>query len=291
MFRGSITALITPFDGVSVDEKSFQSFCDWQIKSGTKALVPTGTTGESPTLSHPEHDRVVELCIEAAGGRVPVMAGTGSNNTDEAIRLTRHAKEAGADAALIAMPYYNKPTQEGMIAHFTAIHNAVDIPIYIYNIPGRSIVDMTPETMGTLAKLENIVGVKDATASVERVSLQRLHCGLEFNQLSGEDATALGFNAHGGNGCISVTANVAPELVSQMQEYSLAGDRDKAIEIQDRLMPLHRALFIEANPSPAKYALSLMGKCKEDVRLPLVTIRETTKREVESAMRHAGLLN
>ncbi|MCR9212449.1 MAG: 4-hydroxy-tetrahydrodipicolinate synthase [Proteobacteria bacterium] len=291
MFRGSITALITPFDGAQVDEKSFQSFCDWQIKSGTKALVPTGTTGESPTLSHAEHDRVVELCVEVAAGQVPVMAGTGSNNTQEAIRLTQAAKEAGADAVLIAMPYYNKPTQDGMYAHYKAIHDAVEIPIYIYNIPGRSVVDMTPETMGKLAKLENIVGVKDATAAVDRVSLQRLHCGKDFNQLSGEDSTAIGFNAHGGNGCISVTANVAPDLVSEMQEASLAGDKDKAIELQDRLMPLHRALFIEANPSPAKYALSLLDKCKADVRLPLVGIQEGTKREVESAMRHAGILN
>lgn len=291
MFRGSITALVTPFDGERVDEKSFQSLCDWQIKSGTKALVPTGTTGESPTLSHPEHDRVVELCIEVANGRVPVMAGTGSNNTAEAIRLTAQAKKAGADAALIAMPYYNKPTQDGMIAHYTAIHDAVDIPIYIYNIPGRSIVDMTPETMGKLANLEHIVGVKDATADVSRVSAQRLTCGNSFNQLSGEDATALGFNAHGGNGCISVTANVAPEQVAILQNASLHGERSIALEMQDRLMPLHTALFLEANPSPVKYAMSLLDICKADVRLPLVPIREETKRAVEAAMRHAGLLD
>ncbi|PHQ71478.1 MAG: 4-hydroxy-tetrahydrodipicolinate synthase [Sneathiella sp.] len=291
MFRGSITALVTPFDGERVDEKSFQSLCDWQIKSGTKALVPTGTTGESPTLSHPEHDRVVELCIEVANGRVPVMAGTGSNNTAEAIRLTAQAKKAGADAALIAMPYYNKPTQDGMIAHYTAIHDAVDIPIYIYNIPGRSIVDMTPETMGKLANLEHIVGVKDATADVSRVSAQRLTCGNSFNQLSGEDATALGFNAHGGNGCISVTANVAPEQVAILQNASLHGERSIALEMQDRLMPLHTALFLEANPSPVKYAMSLLDICKADVRLPLVPIREETERAVEAAMRHAGLLD
>lgn len=292
MFRGSITALVTPFDGERVDEKSFQSFCDWQIKSGTKALVPVGTTGESPTLSHPEHDRVVELCVEVAKGRVPVMAGTGSNNTLEAIRLTKHAKEAGADAALIAMPYYNKPTQDGMYAHFKAINDAVDIPIYIYNIPGRSIVDMMPETMGRLAKLKNIVGVKDATGDVARVSLQRLHCGTDFNQLSGEDGSAIGFNAHGGNGCISVTANVAPELASQMQEASLAGDNAKAIELQDRLMPLHRALFLESSPAPTKYALSLIGKCKPDVRMPIIqVVKDDTKREIEAAMRHAGILN
>jgi len=291
MFRGSITALVTPFDGERVDEKSFQSLCDWQIKSGTKALVPTGTTGESPTLSHPEHDRVVELCVEVADGRVPVMAGTGSNNTAEAIRLTAHAKKAGADAALIAMPYYNKPTQDGMIAHYTAIHDAVDFPIYIYNIPGRSIVDMTPETMGKLAELKNIVGVKDATADVSRVTAQRLTCGNSFNQLSGEDATALGFNAHGGNGCISVTANVAPEQVAIMQNASLHGERSIALEMQDRLMPLHQALFLEASPSPVKYALSLLDICKPDVRLPLVPIKDETKQAVEAAMRHAGLLD
>ncbi|WP_288900605.1 4-hydroxy-tetrahydrodipicolinate synthase [uncultured Sneathiella sp.] len=292
MFRGSITALVTPFDGERVDEKSFQSFCDWQIKSGTKALVPVGTTGESPTLSHPEHDRVVELCVEVAKGRVPVMAGAGSNNTLEAIRLTKHAKAAGADAALIAMPYYNKPTQEGMYAHYKAINDAVDIPVYIYNIPGRSIVDMMPETMGRLAKLKNIVGVKDATGDVARVSLQRLHCGTDFNQLSGEDGSAIGFNAHGGNGCISVTANVAPELAAQMQEASLAGDNAKAIELQDRLMPLHRALFLESSPAPTKYALSLLGKCKPDVRMPIIPlVKDGTKRAIEAAMRHAGILN
>jgi len=291
MFRGSITALITPFDGERVDEKSFQSFCDWQIKSGTKALVPTGTTGESPTLSHPEHDRVVELCIEAADGRVPVMAGTGSNNTAEAIRLTQSAKDAGADAALIAMPYYNKPTQDGMVAHYTAIHNAVDIPIYIYNIPGRSIVDMTPETMGILSKLENIVGVKDATGDVGRVTSQREFCGNSFNQLSGEDTTAIGFNAHGGNGCISVTSNVAPELTAIMQNASLHGERAIAIETQDRLMPLHRALFVESSPAPTKYALSLLGKCKEDVRLPIIPLQDASKRVIEEAMKHAGILD
>ncbi|MEX1036652.1 MAG: 4-hydroxy-tetrahydrodipicolinate synthase [Sneathiella sp.] len=292
MFRGSITALVTPFDGERVDEKSFQSLCDWQIKSGTKALVPTGTTGESPTLSHPEHDRVVELCVEVAKGRVPVMAGTGSNNTVEAIRLSKHAKEAGVDAVLIAMPYYNKPTQEGMYAHYKAINDAVEIPIYIYNIPGRSIVDMTPETMGRLAKLENIVGVKDATGDVGRAALQRLHCGLEFNQLCGDDPIALGYNAQGGNGCISVTSNVAPDLVSQMQEASLAGDHDTAIEIQDRLIWLHKALFVESSPAPTKYALSLLGKCKPDVRMPIIPVfKEESRREIEAAMRHAGILN
>src|SRR5690606_5594595 len=222
----------------------------------------------------------------------PVMAGTGSNNTMEAIRLTEHAKKAGADAVLIAMPYYNKPTQEGMYAHYKAIHDAVEIPIYIYNIPGRSIVDMTPETMGRLAKLPNIVGVKDATGDVSRVTLQRLHCGTDFNQLSGEDGTAVGFNAQGGNGCISVTANVAPDLVSAMQEATLAGDYKKAVDLQDRLMPLHRALFLESSPAPTKYALSLLGKCREDIRLPLIpVVKDETKQAIEAAMRHAGILN
>ena len=291
MFRGSLTALVTPFNGESVDEKAFQSFVDWQIKSGTKGLVPVGTTGESPTLSHPEHDRVVQLCIEAADGRAPVMAGAGSNNTAEAIRLSQHAQKAGADAVLIAMPYYNKPTQEGMYAHFEALNNAVDIPIYIYNIPGRSIVDMSPETMGALAKLKNIVGVKDATGDVSRVSLQRLHCGTDFNQLSGEDGTAIGFNAHGGNGCISVTSNVAPDLASQMQEASLAGNMEEALHLQDLLMPLHRALFLFASPAPVKYALSLIGKCSTEVRLPLVETPDHIQQEIRAAMRHAGLLD
>ncbi len=291
MFRGSITALVTPFTGESVDEKAFQSFVDWQIKSGTKGLVPVGTTGESPTLSHPEHDRVVELCIEAADKRVPVMAGAGSNNTLEAIRLSQHAQKAGADAVLVAMPYYNKPSQEGMYAHYEAINNAIDIPIYIYNIPGRSVVDMTPETMGELAKLKNIVGVKDATGDVSRVSLQRHFCGGDFVQISGEDATAIGFNAQGGVGCISVTANVAPALASQMQEATLAGDYTKAVEIQDKLILLHRAMFMYPSPAPAKYALSLLGQCKDDIRLPLVNVPEAAKPVIQAALRHAGLLD
>ncbi len=291
MFRGSLTALVTPFIGESVDEKAFQSFCDWQIKSGTKGLVPVGTTGESPTLSHPEHDRVVELCIEASDGRVPVMAGAGSNNTAEAIRLSQQAQKAGADAVLVAMPYYNKPTQEGMYAHYEALNNAVDVPIYIYNIPGRSIVDMSPETMGALAKLKNIAGVKDATGDVFRVSQQRLTCGPDFNQISGEDGSAIGFNAHGGNGCISVTSNVAPALVSQMQEASLSGDHAEAMRLQDLLTPLHRAMFIFASPAPVKYALSLLGKCNPDVRLPLVQTPDAVQQEIKAAMRHAGILD
>lgn len=291
MFRGSITALVTPFIGESVDEKAFQSFVDWQIKSGTKGLVPVGTTGESPTLSHPEHDRVVELCIEVADKRVPVMAGAGSNNTSEAIRLSQQAQKAGADAVLIAMPYYNKPSQDGMYAHYEAINNAIDIPIYIYNIPGRSIVDMSPETMGALAKLKNIVGVKDATGDVSRVSLQRHFCGEGFIQISGEDATAIGFNAQGGVGCISVTSNVAPALVSEMQEATLAGNYAKAVEIQDKLILLHRAMFMYPSPAPAKYALSLLGQCKDDIRLPLVNIPEETKPVIQAALRHAGLID
>ena len=290
MFRGSITALITPFKDGQVDQAAFQSFVEWQIGEGTQGLVPVGTTGESPTLSHDEHKRVVELCIEAAGGRVPVMAGAGSNSTEEAIALTRHAKRAGADAALVVTPYYNKPTQEGLYAHFKAIAEAVDIPIFIYNIPGRSVVNMSVEIMARLAELPNIVGVKDATGDLTRPSLQRLKCGADFIQLSGEDGTALGFNAHGGVGCISVAANVAPRLVSQFQNATLQGNYAAALELQDRLMPLHSALFVETSPSPVKYAASLLGKCREDVRLPLVQVTQPTRQIVRAAMEHAGLL-
>ncbi len=290
MFRGSITALITPFKDGQVDQAAFQSFVEWQIDEGTQGLVPVGTTGESPTLSHDEHKRVVELCIEAAGGRVPVMAGSGSNSTEEAIALTRHAKRAGADAALVVTPYYNKPTQEGLYAHFKAIAEAVDIPIFIYNIPGRSVVNMSVEIMARLAELPNIVGVKDATGDLTRPSLQRLKCGAEFIQLCGDDGIALGFNAHGGVGCISVAANVAPRLVSQFQNATLQGNYAAALELQDRLMPLHSALFVETSPSPVKYAASLLGKCREDVRLPLVQVTESTRQTVRAAMEHAGLL-
>lgn len=290
MFRGSITALITPFKDGQVDQSAFQSFVEWQIGEGTQGLVPVGTTGESPTLSHDEHKRVVELCIEAAGGRVPVMAGSGSNSTEEAIALTRHAKRAGADAALVVTPYYNKPTQEGLYAHFKAIAEAVDIPIFIYNIPGRSVVNMSVEIMARLAELPNIVGVKDATGDLTRPSLQRLKCGAEFIQLCGDDGIALGFNAHGGVGCISVAANVAPRLVSQFQNATLQGNYAAALELQDRLMPLHSALFVETSPSPVKYAASLLGKCREDVRLPLVQVTESTRQTVRAAMEHAGLL-
>jgi 4-hydroxy-tetrahydrodipicolinate synthase len=290
MFRGSITALITPFKDGKVDEAAFQAFVEWQIGEGTHGLVPVGTTGESPTLSHDEHRRVVELCIEAAAGRVPVMAGAGSNSTEEAIALTHHAKRAGADAALVVTPYYNKPTQEGLYAHFRAIAQAVDIPIYVYNIPGRSVVNMSVETMARLAEIPNIVGVKDATGDLTRPSLQRLKCGADFIQLSGEDGTALGFNAHGGVGCISVAANVAPKLVSQFQNATLQGNYAAALELQDRLMPLHSALFVETSPSPVKYAASLLGKCREDVRLPLVPVTNATRQTVRAAMDHAGLL-
>src|SRR5262245_57316167 len=269
MFQGSITALITPFRNCGVDEKCFQDFVDWQIKEGTDALVPAGTTGESPTLSHEEHMRVVELCIEASGKRVPVIAGTGSNSTDEAISLTRHAKEAGADAALVVMPYYNKPTPEGQYRHFKAIHDAVDLPILIYNIPGRSVVDMSLETMAKLAKLPNIIGVKDATNDLARPVRTRVALGPEFCMLSGEDGTVMAFLAQGGDGCISVTANVAPRQLADMHAAWRRGDVKTSMAINERLTPLHEALFCEASPGPVKYATSLLGHCTADLRLPL----------------------
>jgi len=292
MFTGSITALVTPFSNGAVDEKAFQEFCDWQIKEGTKGLVPVGTTGESPTLSHDEHKRVVELCIEATDKRVPVIAGAGSNNTREAIELAEHAEKAGADAVLVVTPYYNKPTQDGLYAHYKAINDAIGIPIFIYNIPGRSVVDMSVETMARLYKdCANIVGVKDATANLTRPSLQRIACGKDFIQLSGEDPTALGFNAHGGVGCISVTSNVAPRLCAEFQQACLDGDYATALDYQDRLMPLHKALFIETSPAPVKYALSLLDRIKPIVRLPVVEVSESTKAAVRDAMAHAGILN
>ena len=291
MFKGSITALVTPMRNGKVDEEAFRSFIEWQIAEGTDGLVPVGTTGESPTLSHTEHKRVVEVCVETAGGRVPVIAGAGSNNTAEAIDLARHAEEVGADAVLVVTPYYNKPNQEGLYQHFKAINDGIGIPIIIYNIPPRSVIDMSVETMARLFKLKNIVGVKDATAKIERVSLQRQAMGPEFNQLSGEDATALGFNAHGGHGCISVTANVAPKLAGEFQDACLAGDFATALTYQDRLMPLHRALFLEPNPTGAKYALSVLGKMSDEVRLPLVPVSEPVKTEIRAAMAHAGLIN
>ncbi|MBN8905409.1 MAG: 4-hydroxy-tetrahydrodipicolinate synthase [Rhodospirillales bacterium] len=292
MFKGSLVALITPMrDDGSVDEKAYAAFVDWQIKEGTHGVVPVGTTGESPTLSHAEHKRVVEIAVDVAKGRVPVIAGTGSNSTEEAIDLTRHAKEAGADAALIVTPYYNKPTQEGMYLHFKAIADAVDLPIIIYNIPPRSVVDMSVETMARLAKHKNIVGLKDATANLARPLQQKRACGDAFCQLSGEDHTALAFNAAGGVGCISVTANVAPRLCSDMQTAWMEGRVKEAMAIQDRLLPLHDALFTETSPGPVKFAASLLGKTSGRCRLPLAPLLEPTRAKVRAAMTEAGLLN
>jgi 4-hydroxy-tetrahydrodipicolinate synthase len=290
-FRGSFTALVTPFKNGSVDEAAFRGLVDWQIGEGTNGLVPVGTTGESPTLSHDEHKKVVEWCIDQAKRRVPVIAGAGSNSTREAIDLARHAEQAGADAVLVVTPYYNKPTQEGLYQHFKAINDAIGIPIIIYNIPARSVIDMSVDTMKRLFALRNIAGVKDATASMVRVSQQRAELGEDFNQLSGEDATALGFMAHGGHGCISVTSNVAPRLCAEFQSACLKGDYRAALTVQDKLMPLHTALFLETNPAPVKYALSLLGRCAETVRPPLVAIAEKTKTAVRGAMVHAGLIN
>ena len=290
MFKGSLPALVTPFKNGQLDLDALKHLVEWHVAQGSSGLVPVGTTGESPTLSHEEHHIVVAEVIKVARGRIPVIAGAGSNNTVEAIDLMRHAKASGADAALVVTPYYNKPTQAGLIAHYTALHDAVDLPIIIYNIPGRSVVDMTPETMGTLAKLPRIIGVKDATGKIERVSMQRATCGADFIQLSGEDATALGFNAHGGVGCISVTANVAPKLCAEFQAATLAGDYRKALSYQDRLMPLHEAIFIEPGLVGAKYGLSLLGLCGDEVRLPLVGLTEATKAKIKAAMQFAGVL-
>jgi 4-hydroxy-tetrahydrodipicolinate synthase len=290
MIRGSLPALVTPFKNGELDLVALKKLVDWHIAEGSHGLVPVGTTGESPTLSHAEHQRVIEEVVAAVAGRVPVIAGAGSNNTVEGISLIRHAEKVGATAALVVTPYYNKPTQAGLIAHYTALHDCCALPIIIYNIPGRSVVDMTPETMGVLAKLPRIIGVKDATGKIERVSMQRASCGADFIQLSGEDATALGFNAHGGVGCISVTANVAPRLCSEFQEATLAGDYAKALEYQDRLMPLHEAIFIEPGLVGAKYALSVLGLCNDEVRLPLVGLTDGTKAKIKAAMKHAGLI-
>jgi 4-hydroxy-tetrahydrodipicolinate synthase len=290
-FRGSFTALVTPFKNGSVDEEAFRGLVDWQLAEGTNGLVPVGTTGESPTLSHQEHQQVVEWCIEQAHGRAPVIAGAGSNSTAEAIEMAQGAEKAGADAVLVVTPYYNKPTQEGLYQHFKAINDVIGIPIIIYNIPPRSVIDMSVDTMKRLFELKNIAGVKDATASMVRVSQQRQAIGQGFNQLSGEDATALGFMAHGGHGCISVTANVAPRLCAEFQAACLKGDFAAALKLQDKLMPLHNALFIETNPAPAKYALSVLGKCAETVRLPMVPVAQNTRTAVREAMVHAGLIN
>ncbi|WP_353859369.1 4-hydroxy-tetrahydrodipicolinate synthase [Azospirillum formosense] len=291
MLYGSIVALLTPFKNGKVDEAAFQSFVEWQVAQGTHGLVPCGTTGESPTLSHEEHNRVVELCIEAAGGKVPVVAGTGSNSTEEAISLTQHAKKAGATAALVVTPYYNKPTQEGLYQHFKAIHDAADLPIVIYNIPGRSVVDMSVATMARLAKLPNIIGVKDATADLARPVRLLQEVGPDFIQLSGEDATALAFNAQGGVGCISVTANIAPAQCAAMQDAWRKGDLATAYKYRDLLTPLHDSMFVETSPAPVKYAASLLGKSSDEVRLPLVAASESTRTTVRDAMTKAGLLS
>ena len=290
-FRGSFTALVTPFSNGSLDEQAFRGLVDWQIAEGTDGLVPVGTTGESPTLSHDEHRKVVEWCVEQVKGRVPVIAGAGSNSTSEAVALVQHAQECGASAVLVVTPYYNKPTQEGLYRHFKAINDAVGIPIIIYNIPARSVIDMSVDTMARLFELEHVAGVKDATANVVRVSLQRAAMGADFNQLSGEDASALGFMAHGGHGCISVTANVAPRLCAEFQDACLKGEYAAALQLQDKLMPLHSALFIETSPAPVKYALSVLGKCSDTLRLPMVPVGEKTKAKVREAMVHAGLIN
>jgi 4-hydroxy-tetrahydrodipicolinate synthase len=290
MFKGSFPALVTPFKDGELDLDTLKKLVEWHIDQGSHGLVPVGTTGESPTLSHREHEIVIEEVVKAAAGRIPVIAGAGSNNTVEGIRLIQHAESVGADAALVVTPYYNKPTAAGLIAHFTALHDASNLPIVIYNIPGRSVIDMKPATMGELAKLPRIIGVKDATGDIARVSQQRAACGADFVQMSGEDATALGFNAHGGVGCISVTANVAPKLCAEFQEATLAGDYAKALEYQDRLMPLHEAIFIEPGLAGAKYGLSLLGMCSDEVRLPLVGLTDGTKAAIKAAMQHAGIL-
>jgi 4-hydroxy-tetrahydrodipicolinate synthase len=291
MFKGSIPALVTPFRDGKVDEAALAGLVDWHVAEGSHGVVAVGTTGETPTLSHAEHERCVEVIVEAAAGRIPVIAGAGSNNTDESVSLMRFAKKVGAAAALVVTPYYNKPSQRGLYHHYRTLHDAVDLPIIIYNIPSRSVIDMTPATMGELAKLPRIVGVKDATGDVGRASDQRAACGADFLQLSGNDDSALGFNAHGGRGCISVVANVAPRLSAEFQEAMLAGDFARALTYQDRLMPLHRACFAEPNPAPAKFALSLLGKCADEVRSPMVPLEAPARETMRAAMRHAGLLN
>jgi 4-hydroxy-tetrahydrodipicolinate synthase len=293
MFKGSNTALVTPFDNDgALDEKSFRDLIDWQITEGTSGLVPVGTTGESPTLSHEEHKRVVEICVEVADRRVPVIAGAGSNNTAEAIDLAQHAERAGADAVLVVTPNYNKPTQDGLVVHFSAIAEAISLPIIIYNIPGRSVVDMAVDTMAHLHKnWPTIIGVKDSTAALDRVSAQRLACGVDFVQLTGEDASALGHAAHGGVGAISVTSNVAPRQCAEFQAALAVGDFAKALELQDKLMPLHQALFLEPGVSGAKYALSKLGRCGNNLRSPILPVGKATEEAIDTAMRHVGLLN
>ncbi len=291
MFQGSLPALITPFRNGKVDEKALVNIIEWQIAQGSNGLVPVGTTGESPTLSHEEHREVIRIVVETVNKRIPVIAGAGSNNTQEALGFVEYATEVGADAALVVTPYYNKPTQRGLIAHFEALDQASGVPIFIYNIPPRSVIDMSVETMAQLAKLKNIVGVKDATADLSRVCKQRIHCGKDFIQLSGEDPTAVGYNAQGGVGCISVTANVAPKLCAEQQAATLAGDYSKALEYQDRLMPLHEAIFLEPGVAGAKAGMEILGLCANEVRLPLTPVSPETYRRIEAAMRLAGLLD
>lgn len=292
MFKGSLTALITPFRNGALDEAGLARLVDWQIAEGIHGLVPVGTTGESPTLDYDEHKRVIDITVETAKKRVPVIAGTGSNSTDEAIELSQYAEKAGADAVLIVTPYYNKPTQEGLYQHFKAINDAINVPIVIYNIPGRSIVDMSVQTMARCFKdLKNVVGVKDATANLARPSLQRAACGEKFCQLSGEDGTALGFMAHGGRGVISVASNVAPRLVSDMQNALLAGDFAKGLAMQDRLMPLFEIMFVETNPAPVKYAVSRLGICTSEMRLPMVPISEQSKKAIDAVLGDLGLID
>src|SRR5262245_11574159 len=291
MFKGSITALVTPFKNGAVDDKAFQKFVAWQIEEGINGVVPCGTTGESPTLSHDEHKRVVELCIEVAKGKVPVIAGTGSNSTAEAIELTQHAEQAGADAALVVLPYYNKPTPEGQYQHFKAIHDSTNLPIIIYNVPPRSAVDMSVDTMARLAKLPRIVGVKDATADLARPIRTKLAIDKEFIMLSGEDATALPFLAQGGVGCISVTSNVAPRLTAEMHKAWQDGDLKTAIQINERLLPVSDAMFCETSPGPVKYAAHLLGRASAELRLPLAPIAEASRQKVQAAMTKAGLIN
>ncbi|MEP1353368.1 MAG: 4-hydroxy-tetrahydrodipicolinate synthase [Tateyamaria sp.] len=290
MLKGSIPALVTPFRNGALDLETLKKLVEWHIEQGSHGLAPVGTTGESPTLSHEEHETVIETVVQTVAGRIPVIAGAGSNNTAEAIRFVQFAKKVGADAALVVTPYYNKPTQRGLIAHYTALHECADLPIVIYNIPPRSVIDMSPATMGQLAKLPNIVGVKDATGDLARVCDQRMSCGPDFIQLSGEDATAHGFNAQGGVGCITVTGNVAPNLLSRMQEACLAGDYATALEIQDKVMPLHKAVFTEPGLCGVKYAMSRLGLCSDEVRLPLTTLTDETKALVDAGLAHAGLL-
>jgi 4-hydroxy-tetrahydrodipicolinate synthase len=291
MLRGSITALITPFANGVVDEKAYSAFIDWQIAEGSHGLVPVGTTGESPTVSHEEHRRLIEICVAVTGKRVPVVAGAGANSTQEAVELTRHAEKVGADAVLSVVPYYNKPNQEGLFQHFSAVARATDLPIVLYSVPGRTVVDLTIDTIARLREAhDNIIGVKDATASMERASLQRLKLGPDFILLSGEDMTALGFNAHGGHGCISVTSNIAPRLCAQFQNACQQGDFPSALALQDKLAPLHKNLFLEPNPQGVKYAAWRLGLCANEFRLPLVPASEETRKAIDSALAHAGLL-